>query len=121
MKHHTPCHLVAALAAALTLLFGPPSAPAAVQVSEVKLARPTPQQYAWHEQERIQFVCLDPCTWEGREYDNHSTPLAAPNTFNVNRAAQVTAETRSALKVELTAEDGSDFAGTVWIRPRPNE
>ena len=26
------------------------------------IARPTPQQYAWHEQERIQFVCLDPCT-----------------------------------------------------------
>ncbi len=21
------------------------------------------------------FVCLDPCTWQGREYDNHSTPL----------------------------------------------
>jgi alpha-L-fucosidase len=45
----------------------------------VKLARPTPQQYAWHEQERIQFVCLDPCTWQGREYDNHSTPLSDIN------------------------------------------
>ena len=22
------------------------------------------------------FVCLDPCTWQGREYDNHSTPLS---------------------------------------------
>lgn len=21
------------------------------------------------------FVCLDPCTWQGREYDDHSTPL----------------------------------------------
>jgi hypothetical protein len=49
------------------------------------------------------------------------TPLAAPNTFNVNRTAQVTTETRSALKVELTAVDGSDCAGTVWIRPRLNE
>jgi len=37
---------------------------------------PTPAQYAWHEQERIMFVCLDPCTWQGREYDNHSTPLS---------------------------------------------
>ena len=37
---------------------------------------PTPQQYLWHEQERIMFVCLDPCTWQGREYDNHSTPLS---------------------------------------------
>jgi alpha-L-fucosidase len=44
-----------------------------------RLARPSPQQYAWHEQERITFVCLDPCTWQGREYDNHSTPLSAVN------------------------------------------
>ena len=42
----------------------------------VHLARPTPVQYAWHEQERIMFVCLDPCSWQGREYDNHSTKLA---------------------------------------------
>jgi len=39
------------------------------------LPTPTPAQYAWHEQERIMFVCLDPCTWQGREYDNHSMPL----------------------------------------------
>jgi len=25
------------------------------------------------------FVCLDPCTWQNREYDNHSTPLSAIN------------------------------------------
>lgn len=43
------------------------------------LAHPTPPQYAWQERERILFVCLDPCTWQGREYDNHSTPLAAIN------------------------------------------
>ncbi len=49
------------------------------QAAEVTLAKPTPQQYAWHEQERIMFVCLDPCTWQGREYDNHSTPLSAIN------------------------------------------
>jgi alpha-L-fucosidase len=41
-----------------------------------ELARPSDVQYAWHEQERIQFVCLDPCTWQGREYDNHTTALA---------------------------------------------
>lgn len=38
-------------------------------------AKPTPIQYRWHEQERIMFVCLDPCTWQGREYDNHSISL----------------------------------------------
>lgn len=25
------------------------------------------------------FVCLDPATWQGREYDNHSTPLSDIN------------------------------------------
>ena len=49
------------------------------------------------------------------------TSLAAPHIFNVNRTAQATTETRSELEVELTAKDGSDCTGTVWIRPRPIE
>jgi hypothetical protein len=70
-----PCIL-----AALALLpVWSPSASAADPPGEVTLARPTPQQYAWHEQERIMFVCFDPCTWQGREYDNHSTPLSQIN------------------------------------------
>ncbi len=36
---------------------------------------PTPEQLAWHEMELQMFLCLDPCTWQGREYDDHSTPL----------------------------------------------
>lgn len=36
---------------------------------------PTPEQIAWHEMELEMFLCLDPCTWQGREYDDHSTPL----------------------------------------------
>jgi len=36
---------------------------------------PTPGQIAWHEMEIEMFLCLDPCTWQGREYDDHSTPL----------------------------------------------
>jgi alpha-L-fucosidase len=40
-----------------------------------KIPTPSPVQYKWHEQERIMFLCLDPCTWQGREYDNHSIPL----------------------------------------------
>lgn len=39
------------------------------------LPTPSPQQYVYHEQERIAFVALDPCSWQGQEYDNHSTPL----------------------------------------------
>jgi len=49
------------------------------QTEEVPLAKPTDIQYKWHEQERIMFVCLDPCTWQGREYDNHSIPLERIN------------------------------------------
>lgn len=64
--------------ASLACLFAAPFCLAA-QPPEVMLARPTPQQYVWHEQERLMFVCLDPCTWQGREYDNHSTPLSAIN------------------------------------------
>jgi len=49
-----------------------------------KLAKPSEIQFKWHEQERIMFVALDPCTWQGREYDNHSTPLARINPALLN-------------------------------------
>jgi len=49
--------------------------PAVGSAEEAPLARPSAAQYAYHEQERIMFVCLDPCTWQGREYDNHTTDL----------------------------------------------
>ncbi len=51
----------------------------AMRTSAAELPKPSPQQYAWHEQEREMFVCLDPATWQGREYDNHSTPLSEIN------------------------------------------
>jgi len=52
---------------------------AAEESNEVRLAKPTPQQVAWHDMELEMFVCLDPCTWQDRDYDNHSTPLAKIN------------------------------------------
>ncbi len=64
------------LAAAIGL--GATAMAAAEQESDAQvaiLAKPTAAQYAYHEQERIMFVCLDPCTWQGREYDNHTTDL----------------------------------------------
>jgi alpha-L-fucosidase len=48
------------------------------------LAKPSSVQYVWHEQERIMFVCMDPCTWQGREYDDHSTPLERINPKALN-------------------------------------
>jgi len=47
-------------------------------------ALPTPEQIAWHEMEIQMFLCLDPCTWQGREYDNHSTPLSKINPARLN-------------------------------------
>jgi hypothetical protein len=39
---------------------------------------PSQGQITWHEQERLMFVCLDPATWQGREYDNHTTDFSKP-------------------------------------------
>src|SRR6185437_8551540 len=55
-----------------------------VATAQQQLAKPSPQQYTWQEQGRIMFVALDPCTWQGREYDNHSTPLSRINPTKLN-------------------------------------
>ncbi len=60
------------------------SSPICLTAQSVNLAKPTSIQFKWHEQERIMFVCLDPCTWQGREYDNHSTPLTRINPLKLN-------------------------------------
>lgn len=49
-----------------------------------QVATPSAIQYQWHEQERIMFVCLDPCTWQGREYDDHSLPLDRINPASLD-------------------------------------
>jgi alpha-L-fucosidase len=54
---------------------------------------PTPQQIVWHEMEMEMFLCLDPCTWQGREKDDHSMPLDRINPSQLDtdqwcRAAQ---------------------------------
>ncbi len=36
---------------------------------------PSPQQILWQEMEQIMFLTIDPCTWQDRELDNHTTPL----------------------------------------------
>jgi len=64
------------LSLAIVLLFN--------SCDKANLPKPTEVQYKWHEQERIMFVCLDPCTWQGREYDNHSIPLERINPKNLD-------------------------------------
>ncbi|MFT4024011.1 MAG: hypothetical protein QM664_09545, partial [Flavihumibacter sp.] len=48
------------------------------------LAKPSPQQYAWQEQERIMFIHFGMATWQGREYDNFSTDLSRVNPYKIN-------------------------------------
>src|ERR1039458_2511178 len=44
-----------------------------------KLAMPTPDRTAWQDLEIGMFVYFAPNTWQDREYDDLSTPLAAIN------------------------------------------
>lgn len=45
---------------------------------------PSPGQLRYQQYEQIMFVCLDPCTWQGREYDDHSLPLKRINPAKLN-------------------------------------
>ena len=49
-----------------------------------KLAKPTPEQAAWQDMELEMFLCLDPCTWQNREYDDHTTSLDTINPEQLN-------------------------------------
>ena len=60
---------------ASTVLFSSVCAADKRGTEERTIPRPSKGQITWHEQERLMFVCLDPCTWQGREYDNHTTKL----------------------------------------------
>jgi alpha-L-fucosidase len=46
---------------------------------QVKLAKPTREQYAWHEQERLMFIHFGMATWQGIEYDNGNFNLMRIN------------------------------------------
>ena len=50
-----------------------------LQKKNHNLAKPSPVQYSWHEQERIMFIHFGMATWQGREYDNFSTDLKKVN------------------------------------------
>jgi len=62
-----------------------------IHAAEPILARPNPAQYAWHEQERIMFVCIGVATWMGTEYDLHGDYDLAklnPNGLDANEICQ---------------------------------
>lgn len=51
---------------------------------EVTIPLPTKAQLRWQNYEQTMFVCLDPATWQGREYDNHSVSLNRINPALLN-------------------------------------
>jgi alpha-L-fucosidase len=73
-------------------------------------ALPTPQQYAWHEQERLMFIHFGPATWQGREYDDHSTPLSAinPAQLDAHQFCRV-AKSWGAKQILLVAKHSGGF------------
>jgi len=93
-----------------------------------ELATPSSVQYEWYEQERIMFIHYGPATWQGREYDDLSTPLERMNpkaldefgsldgnTININRTAQVTEE--STITVNFKIETSEMGKGIIQFRP----
>lgn len=54
------------------------------ELSAQNLPLPSDPQIRWQQYEQIMFVCMDPCTWQGREYDNHSLPLSRINPTKLN-------------------------------------
>ena len=50
----------------------------------VTVPLPSKAQLRWQNYEQTMFVCLDPCTWQGREYDNHSVSLNRINPTDLN-------------------------------------
>ena len=71
---------------------------------------PTPEQIAWHEMEIEMFLCLDPCTWQGREYDDHSTPLSEinPTKLDTDQWCEV-AKSFSAKQILFVAKHTGGF------------
>lgn len=67
------------------------SFPIFAQTFSGNLPLPTRPQLRWQQYEQIMFVCMDPCTWQGREYDNHSIPLSRinPEKLNTDQWCQV--------------------------------
>jgi hypothetical protein len=93
-----------------------------------ELAKPSPVQYDWHEQERIMFIHYGPATWQGREYDDLSTPLERinpraldkfvsvdENIININRTAQVTEESKIIVNFRIEASEMGK--GVIQFRP----
>ncbi len=66
------------------------SSPAQTTPKTNPIPLPNNAQLRWQNYEQTMFVCLDPATWQGREYDNHTTPLnrIKPSQLNTDQWCQ---------------------------------
>lgn len=62
-----------------------------MQAQQVEIPVPSAPQLRWQQYEQIMFLCLDPATWQGREYDNHSYPISKinPNKLDTEQWCKV--------------------------------
>ncbi len=66
------------------LLLIPFLADAQITKKNVLLPLPSKAQLRFQNYEQIMFLCIDPATWQGREFDDLSTPLKRINPSNLN-------------------------------------
>lgn len=104
-SHARSTMLARALAIAASTL-----APFAFAQDGSTLPKPTPAQLAWHRLELGMFIHLAPQTWQGRETDDGSTPLAAmnPEKLDTDRWVAV-AESMGAKYIVFVAKHEGGF------------
>ncbi|HYW45281.1 MAG TPA: alpha-L-fucosidase [Bryobacteraceae bacterium] len=91
-------------------------ASAAVRAAAAEPAVPTPGQVEWQDMEVEMFLCLDPCTWQGRESDDHSTPVDRidPDRLDTDQWAE-TARSMGAGQILFVAKHSGGFC---WWQTR---
>jgi alpha-L-fucosidase len=106
----------AGLLVALTVADGAPSPPALLSAAQPStqsapsLARPTPQQIAWHDLEVGMFVHLGPQTWQDSESDRMSIGPSAMNPAKLDTDQWVrTAEAMGAKYIVFVAKHEGGF------------
>lgn len=55
-----------------------------VSAQQQNIPIPSNAQIRWHNYERTMFIHFGPATWQGREYDNLTTPLSSINPTQLN-------------------------------------
>ena len=94
--------------AAIVSFLGPLSVVA--QQPAGKLARPTPEQAAWHDCEIGVFIHFGPATWQDSEYDTLATPLEKINPAKLDTEQWVaTAEAMGAKYIVFVAKHNGGF------------